>query len=46
VIAYYCFVNHGWTPSTYAELPDREKVLVALFIKKEAEEREKLKKHG
>lgn len=41
VLAYYCWVNRNWTPSQYAALPRRERLLVALFAKKEAEERKK-----
>lgn len=39
-MAYYCFVNRNWTPSQYLELPDRERLLVSLFVKKEAEARD------
>ena len=28
-MAYYCFVNLGWPPSKYADLPYRERVLIA-----------------
>lgn len=41
MIAYYCFVNLGWPPSKYAELPYRERVLVAQFVKREIDSRPK-----
>lgn len=44
LIAYYCFVNLGWTPSTYANLPFRERALVAEFVVREMESRKKVKK--
>lgn len=40
-LAYYCFVNRGWPPSQFNELPYREKVLVAEFVHREVEAREK-----
>lgn len=39
--AYYCFVNLGWKPSEYAELPLRERFLVTAFIDKELRSRDK-----
>ena len=39
MLAYYCWVNRDWTPSMFLDLPRREKLLVALFAKKEAEAR-------
>ena len=33
--AYYCFVNLGWPPSKYAQLPYRERLLISAFIQKE-----------
>ena len=39
MVAYYCFVNFGWTPSQFAELSDRERLLVTLFVKKEVKDR-------
>ncbi len=41
VLAYYCWVNRNWTPSQYIALSRRERLLVALFAKREAEERKK-----
>lgn len=32
--AYYCFVNLGWPPSQYDNLPYREKLLVTEFALK------------
>lgn len=40
-MAYYCFVNLGWPPSKYAELPYRERVLISQFVAKEIKSREK-----
>ena len=37
--AYYCFVNLGWPPSKYADLPYRERVLITEFIRKEIKSR-------
>lgn len=37
--AYYCFVNLGWPPSKYEQLPFRERVLIVEFIKREIESR-------
>ena len=34
LVAYYCFVNLGWAPSQYDNLPYREKMLVAEFALK------------
>ena len=39
--AYYCFVNLGWPPSKYEELPFRERALIAEFIRREIESRKK-----
>lgn len=39
MVAYYCFVNFGWTPGYFASLSDRERLLITLFVKKEAAER-------
>lgn len=45
MVAYYCFVNLGWPPSRYDELPLREKLLVNAFVLKECESRrERMKK--
>lgn len=41
MVAYYCFVNLGWPPSKYEQLPLRERVLVAQFVHKELKSREK-----
>ena len=43
MIAYYCFVNFGWTPSQYDNLSLREKILVSQFVAKESTERKKIK---
>lgn len=43
-MAYYMFVNHGWPPSKYDALSEREKVLVSIFARKEIESREKQRK--
>lgn len=40
-LAYYCFVNRHWPPSKYTQLPYRERVLIAEFIHREVEAREK-----
>lgn len=37
--AYYMWVNHGWTPSQFNDLPRREKLLVMHFIEKEIKAR-------
>ncbi len=46
LVAYYCFVNHGWPPSQYDSLPAGEKRLVTVFALRDminrAEEQEKL----
>lgn len=39
--AYYMFVNHGWAPSKYDDLPRRERALIAAFALREIKEREK-----
>lgn len=39
--AYYCFINFGVLPHEYAELPFTERALIAAFIDKEIESREK-----
>lgn len=39
--AYYCFVNFGWSPSQYAALSHRERLLVLQFIQKEIASRDK-----
>lgn len=39
--AYYCFVNFGWPPSKYSNLPYRERCLIAEFIRKEIKSRDK-----
>lgn len=31
MVAYYCFVNLGWPPSQYNNLPPEEKALVRAF---------------
>ena len=41
ILAYYMFVEHGWSPSQFDSLPRREKILVSLFAQKEVEERKK-----
>lgn len=33
--AYYCFINLGWPPSQYDDLPNEEKYLVTLFVLRE-----------
>ena len=44
-MAYYCFINLGWPPSKYLDLPYRERLLVAEFairdMKNRKEEQEK-----
>ena len=42
--AYYCFVNLGWPPSKYDDLPYREKVLVTNFCMKSMRDREDAQK--
>lgn len=44
LLAYYCWVNRGWTPSQFDAMSRREKVLVALFARKESKAREEI--HG
>lgn len=39
--AYYMWVNHGWTPSKFNNLPIREKLLIMHFIEKEVKARKK-----
>lgn len=39
-LAYYCFVNRGWTPGQFNELPYREKILVKEFIHHEVKARQ------
>ncbi|MCI8418909.1 MAG: hypothetical protein HFF79_00160 [Oscillospiraceae bacterium] len=41
MVAYYCFVNLGWPPSRYADLPYRERLLVAAMVRKEMASRPK-----
>lgn len=43
LVAYYCFVNLGWPPSQYNNLPPREKRLVAEFAIKNMEDEKKLR---
>ena len=33
--AYYCFINLGWPPSQYENLPYDERRLVTLFVLRE-----------
>ncbi len=33
--AYYCFINLGWPPSQYDNLPHNERRLVTLFVLRE-----------
>lgn len=33
--AYYCFINLGWPPSQYDNLPYNERRLVTLFVLRE-----------
>lgn len=40
--AYYCFVNLGWPPSQYDELPYREKLLVTEFALKSMKDNKEL----
>ena len=40
--AYYCFINLGWPPSKYNELPFREKLLVTEFVLKALKEQKAL----
>nr|DAG69947.1 MAG TPA: hypothetical protein [Caudoviricetes sp.] len=42
-IAYYCFENWGWPPSKYLALPVRERILVAEFCRRSAQNQMKLK---
>ena len=42
-MAYYMFVNHGWAPSKYIELPQRERALLVLFALREIKDREKVR---
>lgn len=46
LLAYYMFVNHGWTPGRVAELSPGEKVLATLFALKEIKSRPKPKGGG
>lgn len=47
LVAYYCFVNLGWTPGQYDALPEREKALVRQFaihaMEKKAKEEQQMK---
>lgn len=38
-LAYYMFVNHGWSPSRILELPQREKALLTQMAIKEIKSR-------
>ena len=40
--AYYCFVNLGWSPSQYDDLPFREKLLVTEFVLHSIEQNKRL----
>lgn len=40
MMAYYCFVNRGWTPGQYNALSFRERAIVAEFVKLEISKRE------
>ena len=42
LVAYYCFVNLGWPPSRYDELPPREQALVRMFALRSMDENRKL----
>ena len=35
MVAYYCFVNLGWPPSRYADVPYRERLPVAAVVRQE-----------
>ena len=39
MIAYYCFVNLGWAPSKYVEMPFRERSLIAEFVLRDTKQR-------
>lgn len=41
LLAYYMTVNHGWRPRKVADLPAREKILLAMFALKEIKSRKK-----
>ena len=41
MVAYYCFVNLGWPPSRYDDLPLREKLVVAEFALKSMADQKK-----
>lgn len=43
MVAYYCFVNLGWPPSKYNNLPPEEKALVMVFALRSMDEAKKLK---
>lgn len=34
-LAFYLFVNHHWSPSFFNNLSNREKTLIAEFVKQE-----------
>lgn len=40
-LAYYCFVNRNILPSTFEKLSFREKALIAAFVKRETQARER-----
>lgn len=44
--AYYCFVNLGWSPSKYNDLPPREQALVKMFVIKSLEENQKAQENA
>ncbi len=44
VLAYYCFINHGWPPSQFAELPFRERILIKVFVDKQIQLRNENKR--
>lgn len=43
-VAYYCFINLGWPPSKYANLPFRERALIAEMVARELRSRKEANK--
>lgn len=44
--AYYCFINLGWPPSQFENLPYYERKLVTMFVFRELISRDKAKKEA
>ena len=40
-MAMYCFNNHGWAPSKFLALPERERLFISLTMLEEIKSRDK-----